>query len=195
MNDPVILRASLENIQSHQDDPIVYRNYLRLHQIDQTTVRDFAGALVVRNIVDCGGNRFEFARPSDDQFPAIVCEAFGSDGETVIDLVAWPLDRPKHVMTMFGRCGLLGAWEAMNPATYYLDAPLLLHRTPLEWMQAGCRGAVVVVPHVAARMILDLPGKVAVRDADHGRQIEAIRQSVLPPNQVLVPVSRKGLVA
>lgn len=195
MSNPIVLHASLENIQSHQDDPIAYRNYIRLHEIDQALVCGFAGACVVRNVMDCGNQRFDFANGEAEQLPAFVCEAFGSDGESLVDLVAWPLDSPNKVMSMFGRCGLLGAWEAMNPATYFMDSSLVMHRTPLEWLQAGCRGAVVVTPYVAARMFLDLPGKIAARDDIHGRQLEALRRSVLPKDQILVPTGHGEIAA
>jgi len=155
----------------------------------------FIGASIVRNVIDCENHRFEFASDHQDQFPAFVCEAFGPDGECAVDIVAWPLERPGHVMTMFGRCGLLGAWEAINPASYYLNTPLLMHRTPLDWLKAGCRGAVVVVPHVAARMLLDLPGKVAAQDEVHGQELERLRRSVLPVDQILVPTIKEGLAA
>ena len=85
--------------------------------------------------------------------------------------------------------------EAINPASYYLNTPLLMHRTPLDWLKAGCRGAVVVVPHVAARMLLDLPGKVAAQDEVHGQELERLRRSVLPVDQILVPTIKEGLAA
>jgi len=166
-----------------------YLGYSRLHEFDFSNLSSFAGATAVMRVVDCGRNRFEFSHcfPHQPNFPAFVCEALDKDGETAIDLVAWPLCQPRRVLTMFGRCGILGAWEALNPTRYTFDAPLIVHRTPLDWLKAGCTGAAIVTGNIATRMLLDLPGKLAAQDERHGREIEALRRSVLPKNQVLVP--------
>ena len=195
MSDVLSLLAAKAKLCDDQHDFRAYLRYIRQHGIDGATLSGFAGACVVRNVVDCGNQRFEFANGESEQFPAFLCEAFGDDGETFTDLAAWPLDRPRHVMTMFGRCGLLGACEAMNPATYFLGNLLDMHRTPLGWLKAGCRGAVVVTPHIAARIFLDLPGKVAAQDEEHGRELEEMRHSILPKDQILVPAKRGGLAA
>ena len=42
--------------------------------------------------------------------------------------------RPSHVLSMFGRCGLLGAGEALAPGTYFMGSVLIMHRTLLDWL-------------------------------------------------------------
>lgn len=153
--------------------------YARRHELDVDTIARFAGAFGIAEVIDCNNRRFDF-RESDNSFAAAIIEAFGSDGETCVDLVGWPLDRPDYVMTVAGRCGLLGAWEAMNPATYIMGARLRMHRTPLGWLKAGCEGAVVVVAQIAARMLLELPGKVAGEDPRHARALQRLARSVVP---------------
>ena len=147
-----------------------YMEYIRKHQLEMSTIFDFAGLCAVLPISVCGNGRFDFLVAT---VPGFVCEAFGEDGQTVIDLVAWTIDRPDQVLSMFGRAGLLGAWEAMNPATYFMGGLLKLHRTPLEWLKADCRGSTVVTSHIAARMLLEAPGNIAADNHAHGREISS----------------------
>lgn len=145
------------------------------------------GALSVTRIVDCGNNRFDFA---EDGFQAVVFEALAEDAETVIDLVSWPLDRPAHVMTMFGKCGVLGANDAYNPSTYCMGDSLAMYKTPLELFQAGFVGSTIIIPSIAARQMLDFGGKIAARDYQHGKKLEQLMQSVVPRGKILVPQPR-----
>lgn len=160
--------------------------YLRQHKIDDEQALRFAGTVSVIQIADCGAGRFDFPDHGDG-LPGIVCEAYDADGETVIDLVAWPVDRPQYVMTMFGRCGLLGLWHAENPATYIFDAPCQMFRTPLRWLQHGCQGAAVVTPSVAARILIDLPGNIAGEDGGHAHELKKLKAAAATRNSVVVP--------
>src|SRR3712207_741603 len=118
--DPSVATARLEfyELAGPDDDFIAYG---REHRLELGLIGGFCGAFGVVTVQDCGNGRFDFAAPDhQDGFRAFVCEAFAADGETVVDLVAWPLNRPDHVMSMFGRCGMLGLWEAMSPATFFM---------------------------------------------------------------------------
>jgi hypothetical protein len=161
--------------------------YFRMHRIDPQICADFAGIGAVVPIVDCGNCRFDFHDRHQDAFPAFVCEAIGADGETTNDLVAWPVDRPAHVLTMFGRCGLLGLWEAMGAAGTVFDYPLQIHRTPLDWLKAECRGAAIVGKRIAARQLLDLPGKILASDIPHGHELKAMTRAATPRIRIVVP--------
>ena len=161
-----------------------FLHYVRRHGLELGRISGFAGATGILAIVDCGNGRFDWEAPGE-LTPGFICEALAEDGETVIDLVAWPLDRPATVLTMFGRAPLLGLWEAMNPATYFGGKALQMHRTPLEWLQAGCRGAAVVRPEAAARLLFDLDGAIAGRDERHRRQLLALVRSVVDDNKVV----------
>jgi hypothetical protein len=158
--------------------------YLRESGVDQAALIGFIGSLAVMKAVFLENRRFDFA---DDGVEVLMMEAFGADGETVIDLVAWPLANAARPACMFGRIGLLGLWEAMGAATYALGGALTIHATPLDWLRAGCRGAAIVDPRIAAREFIDLPGKVIARDTKHGRYIEDLARSVVPCDFVLVP--------
>ena len=153
------------------------------------TASDSVGLISFADIVHCGNHRFEFGRPGEGAIPGIVLEAHGADGETVVDLVAWPVDRPEYVMTMYGRCGFLGAFAVTNPAAYYMGFALPLFRTPLEFLQAGCVGAVPIVSSIAAWMMFDMPeAQFVARDKAHAQRLEVMRHSVMPRDQIKVPV-------
>lgn len=136
------------------------------------------GSYTVTDITDCGANRFDFANEGEGQ-PAFLLEAFGADGETPADLVAWFVDQPEHVMSMFGRLAFLGESQAVNPASYFGGLPIDVHRNGLEWLQSGCRGVAVVVPHLAAPILLDAPA-VAGRNNEHNAQLAALARTAIP---------------
>jgi hypothetical protein len=161
-----------------------FLHYVGRHSLELGRISDFAGATGILPVADCGGGRFDWGAPGD-MIEAFICEAYAEDGETVIDLVACPLDRPKYIMTMFGRAPLLGLWEAMNPATYYGGKPLQMHRTPLEWLQSGCRGAAVVRPSLAAPFLFNLEGAIAGKDLRHSRHLLDLIRSVVDDKKVV----------
>jgi hypothetical protein len=167
-----------------------YLKYVRQHGIDVDRMSDFAGASALAPIVDCGGGRFDwpgFGQDEEQQHvDAFIVELFADDGETVLDIVAWPVDRPQHVMSMFGRAALAGEWEAFNPATFYMGKALVMHRTVLDWLKAGCRGAAIVDKRLAARALVDVPGPVAARDRHHAQELIAIIRSLIGPQKIVV---------
>lgn len=136
------------------------------------------GSYTVANITDCGSGRFDFAREGEG-LPAFLLEAFDADGETPADVVGWVVDRPDRVLSMFARLAFLGESQAVNPASYFAGLPLDVHRTPLEWMQNGCRGVAVVVPHLAAMTLLHAPA-VAGRDDIHTAQLATLARTAIP---------------
>lgn len=147
------------------------------------TMSDCIGIITLARIADHGNQRFDF---DPEGFEAVVFEAMGKDGETAIDLVAWPIDHPNKVLTMFGRCGLVGVFYATNPATYYDGLPLPLYRSPLELFCAGFTGAAVAVPNIASRQLLDLPGRVAAHDLQHGIELQELFESNVR-GRVMIP--------
>lgn len=162
--------------------------YFRSAGIERTPEANFAiGAATVCSIADHGNRHFDFDATGVD---ALVCEALAEEGETCIDLVAWPLDRPGHVLTMFAKCGLLGAFDAFSASSYTMGCPLTIHRTPLDLFKSGFRGAAIVTPHVAARLLLDVPGQIAARDYRHGRELKALVESVIPRDRIVVPANK-----
>src|SRR5688572_3189661 len=87
-----------------------YVDYVQRHGLDLDRIADFAGATGILNVVDCGNGRFDWTARGE-AFTAFVLEVLGEDGETVVDIAAWPLERPATVLTMFGAAPVLGLWE------------------------------------------------------------------------------------
>jgi len=171
--------------------------YTRSQNIVLKDLAGAVGAFGIAPIAECGNGRFEFAEArSAASTQALILEAFGADGETVVDLVGWPLDDPTRLLTAFGRCGLVGLAEAHCGSTYFMGAALDVHLSPRDWLVAGCRGAAIVDPHRAAMQLVEAPGRIAARNQQHGRQlINLLRSAVDPSTKVVVPSSARRLAA
>ncbi|MDB5541652.1 MAG: hypothetical protein JWQ89_3379 [Devosia sp.] len=175
-----------------------YVDYVRSNSIGPELIAGYAGATGVLPVYDCGAGRFDFdphLHAPADPIDCFVCEALDADGETSIDLVAWPLDHPHHVLSMFGRAPILGMWEALNPATYYMGKSLAMHRTPVDWLSAGCSGAAIVNPQLAAYLFLKIPGDIAARDQAHARDLLRIARSVVNERRFRVAVGTNQAAA
>ncbi|RWO41376.1 hypothetical protein [Mesorhizobium sp.] len=187
----VLLRARLEyyELADAAVGSADFLKYIRHHQIDVASAGGFAGATAVLPIGKLGDQRFNFDPDGDLAF---VCEAYAVDGESIVDLVAWLLNEPGTPLTMFGRGGLLGLWQAMAPGTYFMGGSLRLHWTPLKWLQAGCDGAAVVDPHLAGQELLVAPGPIAAEDQAHGRDIvKLLRSAAAIDNKVIAPFENR----
>jgi hypothetical protein len=164
-------------------------DYCRTHGIDVASAGRHVGCASVIPVVSHHGKRFDYARVGNEVFDAMVVEALGADDETVIDLVAWRLDRPDRPFTMFERVGLVGLSAALNPATFFMGAALQVHDTPLGWLQSACRGCAIVIPELAARQLRDVGGPIAASSLAQGRRIRALIDSI-PQPAILVPERR-----
>jgi hypothetical protein len=186
-----IILESVADFHRRAEDALGDRrflDYVRWHAINLDDLGRFAGVCAVLPFVDCGSGRFDFT-DSDGELLGFVCEVIGADGVMPVDLIAWPMDRPKDILSMFGRAAIVGEWEAVNPATYIFGRPLQVHRTPLQWIKAGCRGAAVVTPRLAARKFLDLPGPITGADREHSLQLAKMIRGFVG-SQVVTPVGR-----
>lgn len=161
-------------------------DYIRQTGLDVPTVSRFAGLIAVTACVFYDHGRFDFVAPKDREAePAAVIEALGADAATCIDLVAWPLHAPERFATLFGEALLLGIDRVGNAASYFSGQPLQLYKTPLAWLQASCRGAVIIEPHGASQVLCHALGRIAGEDIPHAIAIQNLTH--LPPRQVLVP--------
>jgi hypothetical protein len=166
-----------------------FRTYVRNNRLDVMAIGWHVGGNAVLPIGAYPENRFEFV---DDGDLGFVCHAFAADGETVTDLIAWQLDLPDRPLTMFGRCGLLGLWQASAPGTYFMGGSLRVHRSPLLWLQSRCDGAAIVDRSLAGRQLLDVPGRIAAEDRAHGREIFALLRAAADiDNKVITPVPQR----
>jgi len=170
-----VISASLELTQIAETVMPETFDFRKSYGIRSTpTSSDCVGVITLARISDLGNQRFDF---DPNGIEAVIFEAMGKDGETTIDLVAWPIDCPNIVLTMFGRCGLIGAFSAFNPATYYGGLPLPVYRSPLELFRAGFTGAAIAVRNIAARQLIDLPGRVVAQDYRHGKDLQDMIES------------------
>jgi hypothetical protein len=180
------LLSARAELNRRGDPHIDWLDYVRNNAIDIATVCRFAGLIAVTHCVFYG-RRFDFADPGEREAePAAVIEALGDDGETVVDLVAWPLEAPDRFASLFGDVLLLGADRVGNPATYFAGQHLQLFKTPLSWLQADCAGAVIINPHGARFVLRRAVGPIAGEDIDHARAIQKLTH--LPPQRVLAPL-------
>ena len=163
--------------------------FLRRHGLDWECIARNAGCMVFASVDLLDNGLFDFCQ--HDGTPAAIIEALDRDCVTIVDLVAWPLDRPGAFASMFGRACMLGLGQVYNPATYYLGAPCRLHRTPLDWLRADGEGACILNKNAAARHLIDAPGPFACDDIAHGREVETLLQRLLA-NRVLVPSKRRA---
>ena len=166
-------------------------DYVRANALDVPTVARFAGLIAITSCIFFDHGRFDFVLPKDREAePAAVIEALGVDAATCIDLVAWPMHAPERFASLFGDALLLGIDRVGNPASYFGGDPLQLFKTPLAWLQAGCRGAVILDPYGAPLVLRGALGRIAGEDIPHARQIQKLTH--LPLRQVLAPKRRRA---
>lgn len=172
------------------DPTETFLDYVGEQGLDLDIVDRFAGIGALTEILICGKGRFDFAPSGHGEAEeAFVIEAFAEDDETVIDLVAWPTRHPDKAMSLFGRVGLLGVANAVNPATYFLGTPLQIARNPLRWLQAGGRGSCVIDPHRAAFELIDASGmgRIAGEDLAHTRDLIRLVESIVDRSRFVTP--------
>ncbi|WP_131113673.1 hypothetical protein [Lichenihabitans psoromatis] len=157
--------------------------YCRASGIDWNATLPATGGIFIASIVAEPRRRFRFQA---DGTKAAVIEAIAADAESVTDIVAWPVDDPNCVLTMFGT-SVLGEAAAANPSTFFDNRPLRLFRSPLGWLQAGCDGAVILDLPRAARWLRDIDGRLAAEDTAHALQIEMALLATIKVGRILVP--------
>lgn len=120
---------------------------------------------------------------------ALAMAVHDEDAETVIDLVAWSARDPNRLGTLFC-AGVLGLDSLFNPASY-ANGPCRLYSNPLDWLQAGCAGA-VVLNHIKAKPALRLaPGPLTTNTLDLAELL--IRTDTIPTSKLLVPSSWRAV--
>ena len=163
-------------------------DYCRANGIDfGATVPGCGGVHVAA--IEPTGRHFE---PREDGLLAAWCDALAEDAQTVVDVVAWPVEQPAHWWTLSGFAPALGMAHASNAATYSFGGALHLHRTPRAWLQAGCNGAAILDASAGARWLLDLSApRIAAEDDAHAREIMRARQALTERQTIVVPQGRR----
>jgi len=153
-------------------------------QVDQEAVLPRYGAVWTKSLQFFDGGRFDF---SDEGIASVVIEAMSSDAETVVDLVAWPIDRPENFALAFGYGDVLGADQIENPASYFNGHPMPVWRTPERWLQHGGGGAVLLNKTSAPRVLAAARGRLLAEDVDHGRELARLLAPFFDPKHILAP--------
>ena len=184
-----ILEARAD-LYERTDPSETFLTYVHAQGLDLNVIERFVGIGALTDILICGEARFDFAPAGHDEaVKGFVIEAIGEDDESVIDLVGWPIRHPHRALSLFGRIGLLGIANAVNPASYFLDTPLQIARNPLRWLQAGGRAACVIHPRRVAFEIVDASqmGTIAGEDRAHTRDLIRLAESVINRNRFVTP--------
>jgi len=170
--------------------------YVKEHKLNLQEINAHAGLFAVC-LCQVAGQHFDFF---PDGVPTAVIEVLAEDGETVIDLVAFPLNAPERFVTAVGEADMLGIANMRSTEQCKFNKPLLVHRTPLNWLKANCRGCVVLNPQWGGYWLRRNNREILAEDLAHGRELWAmLRQKYttrtpLPQfdmKRVLVPVSRE----
>jgi hypothetical protein len=160
---------------------------IKANGIDLREAYARSGCIAVTRCEFFDGRRFDFAGP-DGELSAVLL-VLGEDAKTVIDLVAWPIADPYRFATALGHAALLGVDQVTNPASYFGGEPLRLHRLPLAWLRAGCRGAVLLRHGLAAVSTLArAPGRLAGEDRIHARELAAMLRGSFPLDRIMAPI-------
>ena len=155
----------------------------------------FLGPLGVRNsvglyvepVVFLDNKRFELARSSRDPSDAVFAVVFlaPDDLGDPSDLAAWQPETGRLALWL-GRVSMLGQ---NNLYGWRLGEPLIMHETPLEWLQAMREGVFVVDPQRASPL-LRMVEPLGVKRASFGRQMQAALTIAAP--RIVVANTRRA---
>lgn len=163
-------------------------NYLREHGLKHEEILAYAGVIAVCLCqIEQGSGRFEFDR---DGVPAVVIEAYAENAQTVLDLVAWPTYAPERFATYMGDdagADMLGIPSMRNPATYANGGALRVHRTPHNWLKAGCRGCVSLNPLWTNHWLSRVPGRLLAEDLEHAQELRRLLRASAVSQRIYVP--------
>ena len=126
------------------------------------------------------GGTFDFDREGH-QAIILLAEDLGEP----IDLIAW---QPKSgaVASWRGSAFCLGDTEHIfNPASWFGDTALRIHRTPLDWLKASRDGIAIVRPEFAYAYLRHVP-RVSCPDEVHLKQVKRWVQAPSPVVKFLV---------
>jgi hypothetical protein len=152
-------------------------------------VNNVAGLIVETEIIVLPGGIFSFSEYGVSAFVIIVHDR---DAETPVDFLAWSKDKPSRIYRYFAYADALGVDQLYNPTSYSDGAGLMIRRTPLDWLSAGCAGCVILdYAEFAHRLrALDIPQcRLVGESVIHAREIKKAL-TPLPDNvRIFVPAS------
>ena len=129
-----------------------------------------------------------------DGVPSAVVEVLDEDGKTVLDLLAWPLAEPEAFATAVGNADVVGATNMRSTAYCPFTQPLWVHRTPLGWIKAACKGCVIINPSYAGYWLRKCNRQILAEDLDHGRELRGMLQKKFITKTPLPEFDMSGLL-
>lgn len=163
--------------------------YLRSQGIDDTLVLAHAGTVALLPCIFDDSGFFDFA---DNSESCLVFEVLDEDAATTADLCAFSVSNPCRFGTAMGAAPVLGMTNITNPASWAFGDLLPIHHTPLEWLQSGCRG-VVILDYRGAREILGKAlGPLLATDEAHALELrELLCTPPVDPRNIIFKASTR----
>lgn len=160
-------------------------DYAKAKNFDMALIGAHAGILSVLPCAIADAGYFDFDAEGQD---CLVFEVIDEDAATTIDLCAFSIANPSRFGTANGEIGVLGMANVVNPATWAFDKKLRVHRRPLEWLQDGCAGTVILDHRQAPACLAGKLGDLIAEDAQHARELRSMLCTPsVAPNTILFP--------
>jgi hypothetical protein len=126
-----------------------------------------------------GNNTFELDADGERVLTFLI-----EDHGKVIDIATWQ-PRTGKLATWLATGFAIGQEAIFNPATYFAGGALLVHETPLQWLQAKREGIVILRPDLAHAYLAGCR-RIVCSDAAHARQVERWLQPPKPTVEIFV---------
>lgn len=150
---------------------LAVNGYMKEQGIDPEVAMAHAGIVSGFHCTFDGDGSFDFDEAGER---GLVFEVLAEDAATTIDLCAFSVDNPDRFGTAMGASAVLGETNITNPASWAFGTMMPIHRRPLEWLQDGCRG-VVILDHTHAPGILSRAlGPLLAAGEDHARELREL---------------------
>lgn len=179
------LRAAI-NLFDTTEPSCRLETVLKDQGVDYRSVVDRTGPICLRRITIDDAS-WTFGIDEELGEPGFVMAVHAIDGESVIDLVAWPVRHPEAWGTYLGFAGLLGGDAVVNPASF-VEGPCPIWSMPISWLQSDLRGAVVVNPRLAAPILAQAPGPFQCEDLEQARWL--VETGAIAVSELMVPARR-----
>ena len=137
--------------------------------------------------VNFDGDHFNLA---SDGMRALTFVAFNADSP--IDIIAWA-PRSGQIASYAGAATFLGDQDdAVNPATWIDGGDLLIHATPLEWLQHDREGLVIVNFKRAGARLRNAKS-VYCADIETAKKLrKAVRDASKPTLKIYTAAPKRG---
>jgi hypothetical protein len=187
---PQVLRGKLEVLRFFDASEVDFAvgDYLQTHDLDWDEVTKIAGPICLHLLTYSSNGSFD---PHPYGRPSLVHIVTAEDGVTELDLVGWSMAAPHVFATRLCVAGVLGADQLLNPATYACNQPCRLWSTPLQWLQEGCKGVVILNYRLALPLLKKAPGSFASECRAHAAELTRALPSLFAAKGLYVPAARR----